>query len=301
MKAVRYFGWAVLLALVCTGCRREAVPGIKTEAVKHRRIVVLAPAAAEMIDALGLGSDIVGAGDFVQWPLFTQQLPKVGAYQTPSVEAILALNADLLVTARSQAGSSAHQRLRTLGVEVIELETSTYAGVLSSVRLLGKVLGREKEAASLVKKMEAEVDDIRRLASGLPRRKVLFAVGRDPLYVAGPGSHVNEMIEVVGGENVAHDAGAPYQLMSFEVALERLPEVIIDTSDNRPGALRGMIAGVWGKWDFLPAIKENKVYWVDPVRLVIPGIRLPEMTRLMGKLIHPEVFGKPAADEFGSL
>ena len=39
-------------------------------------------------------------------------------------------------------------------------------------------------------------------------------------------------------------------------------------------------------------MKQQRVYLVDPSRLVIPGIRLPEMTRLMGRLIQPEAFGQ---------
>ena len=34
---------------------------------------------------------------------------------------------------------------------------------------------------------------------------------------------------------------------------------------------------------------------------MIPGIRLPEMTLLMGRLIQPEVFGEPGETELGPL
>jgi len=108
---------------------------------------------------------------------------------------------------------------------------------------------------------------------------------------------VNEMIELVGGTNVVHDASAPYQRASMEAVLERMPEVIIDTSSNRQGAPRGRLRGDWGRWEFLPAVQQERVFWVDPSRLVIPGIRLPEMTALMGKLIHPEAFGEPSDAE----
>ena len=40
---------------------------------------------------------------------------------------------------------------------------------------------------------------------------------------------------------------------------------------------------------------------MDPIRLVIPGPRLPQMTRLMGRLIHPEIFGEPSAADFEAL
>ena len=71
-----------------------------------------------------------------------------------------------------------------------------------------------------------------------------------------------------------------------------MPEVIVDTSDNGPAALRGRVAGDWARWEFLPAVQDGRVFQVDPSLLVIPGMRLPEMTGLMGKLVQPEAFGE---------
>jgi ABC-type Fe3+-hydroxamate transport system substrate-binding protein len=138
-------------------------------------------------------------------------------------------------------------------------------------------------------------------AGGTPRRRVLVAFGRDPLYVAGPGSHFDELVRLAGGENIAHDLGAPYALASEEAMLARAPEVILDSSDNRAGAPRGATPGSWSRWRTMPAVAAGRVYHLDPVRLSIPGPRLGEMAELVGRLIHPELFGPPAPAEFGPL
>jgi iron complex transport system substrate-binding protein len=182
-------------------------------------------------------------------------------------------------------------------VRVLALDTSTYDGVFGSLAAVGRELGEDERARILADGMRGALDDVRRQAAGVPRRSVLFVVGRDPLYVAGPGSHADEMIALAGGENVAHDTASPYARISLEAVLARMPQVIIDTSDNRPAAERGRIAGDWARWAFLPAVRDRRVWQVDPGRLVIPGIRLPEMTRLVGRLVHPEVFGEPEPGE----
>ena len=42
----------------------------------------------------------------------------------------------------------------------------------------------------------------------------------------------------------------------MEIIFERAPEVIIDTSDNGRGALRGRSdVGPWDRWPFLPAVE----------------------------------------------
>jgi len=285
---------AVLLLAAAAGCADEpARPSAGASgAATGNRVVVLAPAAAEMLEALDLLDRVVGVGQFGPWPAALEGLPAVGGYDSPNVERLLELDCDLLLTARSDAALDAHHRLRSVGIAVETLDTSTYEGIFDSLLRVGEIFGREADARELERGIRAELASLAGRASGVPPRRVLVVVGRDPLYVAGPGSHVDELIRLVGGSNVAHDALSPYQQLSLEVVLERMPEVIVDLSDNRAAAPRGRLPGPWGEWAFLPAVRENRVYWIEPARLVIPGLRLPEMALLMGQLIHPERFGE---------
>jgi len=294
---VRRFACVMVATLAWCACAAPPGPERTESAPADRRTVVMAPALAEMLHALDAWHAVVGVGDFVSEPSSGRALPRVGAYNAPSVERVVELRAELFVTTASEAATSAHRRLESLGVIVVPLDTSTYDGVFAALSSLGKLLDREARAQELETEMRARLESIRRTAAGLPPRRVLFVVGRDPLFVAGPGSHLDEMIDLVGGVNVVHDAPSPYHRVSMEAVLERMPEIIIDTSDNGPSAPRGRLPGDWASWEFLPAVRDNRVYWVDPSRLVIPGIRLPEMTVLMGKLVQPEVFGEAGDDE----
>ena len=179
----------------------------------------MAPAAAEMLEALDVLDRVVGVGDFVTEPAALTALPRVGAYNAPSVERVVELRADLFLSAASDAAAATHRRLETLGVKVVALDTSTYDGVFAALSELGRLLDREARARSLDREMRGRLETIRRTAAGLPPRKVLFVVGRDPLYVAGPESHVDEMIALVGGVNVVPDAPSPYLRVSVEMTL----------------------------------------------------------------------------------
>lgn len=288
---------ALLLPLFFTGCAGGPAPDA-VDPSGPRRIVVLAPAAAEMLESLGLLDRVVGIGDYGPWPDQIAGLPTVGGYDSPNVERLLELGCDLLLTTSGEAGLGAERQLRSVGIEVVALRTETFEGVFDSLIAVGHLFGMEDEAGAIAGDLRKQLLALEARAAGLERRRVLFVVGRDPLYVAGPGSHIDEMIEMVGGTNVAGDASSPYQQLSMEAVLERAPDIIIDASDNRPGALRGRALGDWGKWEFLPAVRYRRVYHIDPGRMVIPGLRLPEMTELMGELIHPEQYGE--ADAAGS-
>jgi iron complex transport system substrate-binding protein len=261
----------------------------------------MAPWAAETIAALGAQQEVVGVGDFVSWPPMMNRLPRVGAYDQPNLETLLGLGANLYVTSRSEAAAPQHERLRQFGVEVVELDTATYRGALQAIAVLGERLERRAAATALMNDIEARVAAVRERAASAPKRRVLIAVGQEPLYVAGPGSHLDELIAVAGGANVAAEATAPWAMWSLEAALAARPEVVLDSSDNRPGAPRGRSPGWWARWPFLPAVGDDRVYALDPNRLSIPGPRLGEMAELMAKLIHPEIFGEASAAELGPL
>jgi iron complex transport system substrate-binding protein len=291
---------SVVLAVFVAGCDTErSGPGLdggparSDAASTDARLVVMAPAAAEMLERLGLLDRVVAIGEYGPWPKSLRDLPVAGGYANPNIELVLDLRADTLITAESQAAGDAHRRLESLGVRVMALDTSTHEGVFRSLEELGSAFHREERAAEIVATLESELRTIEAEAADLPRRRVLFVVGRDPTFVAGPGSHIDRMIAEVGGLNVAGKLLAPYAQMSMEAVLEEMPEIIIDTSDNRPEAPLGRIVGSWSRWPSIPAVRDGRVYRVHPSRLVIPGVRLPEMTRRMGRLIHPEQFGEP--------
>ncbi len=289
---------ALAVAALAVACGPDANERTKPDRATEPRIVALAPAASEMLVALGAEDRIVGIGNWVREPEQLLRLPRVGAYDTPNIERLIELGATLVVTADSQAAAAAHARLESLGVSVLALNTDTHEGIFRSLARLGAAIGREARARELGGTMRREIDRLRVESATLPRRRVLVVVGRDPLYAAGPGSHLDEMIRVAGGVNVLEDATSSYVQASRESVLARMPEVIIDLSDNRPGALRGRQAGEWVHFDFLPAVVENRVWLVDPQRLAIPGMRLVEMSRLVARLVHPEALGAPDPHEW---
>lgn len=282
--------WVVALALAA--CSRAAPP-----VPPGQRLAVLAPAAAETLVLLGATDRVVAVGDWVTWPPEIAAKPKLGAYDEPSRERLLELGVDTLVTSASVAGRAGREELERLGIRVVEFETDTFAGALEGIGTLGALVGREPEAARLVAGVRARVAAVAAGVADAPRVRALVVVGRDPLFVAGPGSYLDELVRLAGGENVAADAGAPWAMVSLEAMLARRPEVILDTSENRPGAPRGALAGDWARWPFLPAVAAGRVHFVDPALLAIPGPRLGEMAERMARFLHPERFGAPRQDD----
>lgn len=251
------------------------------ESATPSRVVVLAPSAAEMLVALGLADRVVAVGAHGPWPEQIEGVESVGSFDRPNLERILELEADLVLTTASVIASDSYHRLEQLGVAVEPLDTSTYEGVFVSLLRTGELFDRELEAGLIENTMRSSLVAVTESTHNLRKKSVLFVVGRDPLYVAGPQSHLGTLIKIGGGSNVAHNAASPYQQYSIEAVLQRGPEVILDMSGS---------ADYWSQWPFLPAVENGYVHQVEPADMAIPGMRLPEMAKMMARLIHPEEF-----------
>jgi len=200
---------AIVGALLC-GCAGQSA--VVPDPTPGDKIVVMAPAAAEMLEALNLLDRVVAIGEYGPWPDAIATLPQAGAYNAPNVEMVLSLEARMVITTASDAALGPNARLESLGVDVLSLDTSTFDGVFASLVRLGEALDKREEAVELERRLRRELAEIEERSARLPRRRVLFVVGRDPIYVAGPGSHIDRMITLAGGESgeessAAGDAG----------------------------------------------------------------------------------------------
>src|ERR1043165_1036300 len=62
-----------------------------------KKIVSLAPSITEMLFALGFGDRLVGVTTYCDYPAEARQLPKIGGFMSPSIEAIVAKRPDLVI------------------------------------------------------------------------------------------------------------------------------------------------------------------------------------------------------------
>ena len=75
-------------ACVCSRLLRAA------NAAAQMRIVSLAPSVTETLFALGAGPEVVGVSQYCDYPPQVRDLPRVGSFLTPNLEAIIALRPD---------------------------------------------------------------------------------------------------------------------------------------------------------------------------------------------------------------
>lgn len=263
-------------------------------AAPPQRIVSTAPSLTEILFALGLGPRVVGVTEFCRYPPEAARKPKIGTFLEPNFERILALRPDLVLVVRNPVQLA--ERLSQLGLRTAEIPQDTVAEILASIRRIGSLTGAEARANELAAATERDLNAVRLRAERLPRKKVLFLVGRSPgtlqgMVGAGPGTFIDEILRLAGGINVLAGSPIAYPRVSLEQILASDPDVILDMGDfahheGKPLEAPEQFRAVWAPYRSLRAVRENHVRQVAGEALIRPGPRVAEGARLCLELIH---------------
>jgi iron complex transport system substrate-binding protein len=260
-----------------------------------RKIVSLSPSITEIIHGLGAWEKVVGVTLYSDFPPEARDIPKVGGWVDPNLEAILALKPDLVIMIEDQYKIFG-DRIRKLGLKTLSVESNnSVKDILDSIRQIGKALGKEEEARNLSENVESSLEEIRAKTRNAPPRRVLFVVGRNPgtledIYVVGKGSFMNEMITLAGGENVVENESLAIRI-SKEAILSLKPEVIIEINHEKIDK-RDEVIKDWSGLKEASAVRNGEVYVVSSTVLLHPSQRIAEGTRILALILHPEIFEK---------
>jgi iron complex transport system substrate-binding protein len=289
----------VIAAVVaCDQGREVAAPGAITDDQGRevylesipQRIVSHVPSITETLFALDLGDKIVGVSDHCNYPEEATNKPKVGGYFTPSIERIVALDPDLVLTDGHVADIA---QLEGLGIPFIVLQPKDIEGLISNIELLGNITGSQQKASELVGDMKERIDAVVAMVEDAPRPTVFYvydATDSTKPWTAGPGSFVDALISLAGGENVAAQAQGPWIQFSMEELVNSDPEIILVDSMHGTAVISPEEIKRIAAWQGITAVKEDRIGLVDGDLVNRPGPRIVQGLEAMAKIIHPELF-----------
>ncbi len=253
------------------------------------KIVSMAPSNTEILYALGLGDRVVGVTTFCNYPAETAGVAKVGDSWSPDYEKIVSLEPDV-VFAVGTAESELVKGLEGYGLKVVVLQAATVSQVADDVRLVAKVCGVEEAGETLASELESRIEAVSRRVTAVPveQHPTVFWCLDSDLWTVGPNSFISDVITMAGGRNIAADLGMDYGQFSMESLLQADPDVIIvPVLDQSVPAKLAQIAG----WSTLSAVKNGRVYQIDPDVVSRPGPRIAEAVEQVAALVNPETFG----------
>jgi iron complex transport system substrate-binding protein len=252
-----------------------------------QRIVSLAPSVTETLFALGFGHRMVGVTSDCDYPTGARKLPKIGAFMTPSVEAIIAKRPDLVIGVRSAVDPVKTREMERLGLKVTLISLASISDILHSIKDIAALLGRPEAGVRLAHEITRQLDAVKKRVAPAPRRSTLLVVGLRPLITVGGNNFIDELITLAGGENIAGNAAQPWLNLPDEYVVAKAPQVIIEAG---MGSERGPSGRHWADLKSIPAVKERRVYAYPYDKILRPGPRIGEGLEEIARLVHPECF-----------
>ena len=226
-----------------------------------QRIISLAPSLTEILFALGLGDRVVGVTNFCDHPPEALKKPKVGGMTNPSLEKILRLKPDIVVLTTDGNHKEFEERLKKLGIRTYVFRAGKISELPSELLRLAETLGARDRALHLVNRLNETINRFKKKPFRTKKQKALFIIWPEPLIVAGPGTAIDEALELVGLVNIAHDAKARYPRYSLEEVIRRDPDIIFIGKGHED--MRKVSGRILKRLSSVKAVRTGRVYFVS--------------------------------------
>ena len=231
-------------------------------------------------------------------------LPVVGGWygtQDGSYEEFIASEPDMVIESIDESGdgnlATVQERQDKFGeIPVVAVnDTTSVEKVDGSITFIGEVLGAQDNAKKLTDFNDKYLDEVHQKSAQISDKKtVYYAQGNDGLQTNPSNSTHGQLIDLVGGENVANSLAQGNTTSGIQVSMEQIikwnPDVIITTNPT-------FYAKVYNDsdWASINAVKNHDVYlspqspfkWFDrPV-----GANMIIGVPWTAKCIYPDQYG----------
>ena len=203
-------------------------------------VVSLTPSSTEILYALGAGDLLVGADAYSDYPEEANALPRMGDYAGPNVELIAAAEADV-VLASTTLQQDAIEKMEALGLNVVCVEPTGLDELYEGIVLIAAVVGADPTPL-LTDMRDAIAETAAAVPADMEPVRVYFALsfGESGDFSAGPGTFIDELIAMAGGENVAATSEYAWPMYSLEGIVAAASTRTSPCSTSRTGASSSM-------------------------------------------------------------
>ena len=192
---------------------------------KLERIISAVPSNTEVLVELGVGDKLVGVDKYSEGiEGLNEELPKMDM-NNPDAEAIIALEPDIIIASGHNKIGSAEDPYKAIveaGIPVVYIPSSdSIEGIYKDIEFIASLVNEEKKGAEIITDMKEKISKYEELAKTIKdKKKVYFEIGPAPnLFSFGHSTFLNEMVEVIGAENVFKDEdvgqGSKYCLVAI--------------------------------------------------------------------------------------
>lgn len=253
-----------------------------------QRIISLSPGMTELLFEAGGGKKIKGVVSYSDFPKAAKSIPRVGSYNSVDIEKIVALNPDLIVAWESGNPPLQISKLKELGLTVYISEPRNFDDIPKTLNRLGRLMNTEEIAMKAVTRFNTKLKTLEQRYSKKHTKpiSVYIQIWNQPLMTINGKHLISRIVEFCNGQNIFHDVTQLTLSLDIETILEKNPDAIIVT---REGELGQQWLSRWRQWDFLTAVKNEKLYTANPDHLVRHTPRILQGIEQVCGFLQPQI------------
>jgi iron complex transport system substrate-binding protein len=238
-----------------------------------QRIVCLTEEPTETLYALGEQHRIVGISGFtVRPPAARREKPKVSAFTSAKIDAILALKPDFAIGFSDIQADIAAELVRR-GVEVWISNHRSVEGILDYIRRLGALVGAGARADAWAGELQRGLDAIAADAARLPRRPRVYFEEWDEPRITGI-QWVAELVRIAGGDDIfperARESLAKQRILADdEETIRRAPDIVFGSWCGK--RFRPERVAARAGWADVPAVRDGELHEIKSPIILQPG------------------------------
>ncbi|HSQ89911.1 ABC transporter substrate-binding protein [Romboutsia sp.] len=287
----------VMLAMVGCTTKEEIIKDREGNEVtlpsKMERIISTAPSNTEVLVELGLADKLVAVDKYsADIKGLNKDIEKID-FSNPDAEAIISLNPDIIIASgHNKTGNSEDpfKLVKEAGISVVYIPSSdSIQGIYDDIMFIADITDTDKKGQEIVDNMKKQVEEIKAIGDTITdKKKVYFEIAPAPsLYSFGNSTFLNEMIELIGAENIFKNEKS-WISASEEAVIDANPDVILTNVDYVENPIEEIKARKG--WENINAIKENKVFIIDSNASSRPSQNAIKALKEMATAVYPENF-----------
>ncbi|UCZ54728.1 ABC transporter substrate-binding protein [Bacillus shivajii] len=257
---------------------------------KPEKVISIIPSNTEIIYGIDGWDQLIAVTGNDDYPPEVTDLPTVGD-MTIDIEKVLSLQPDV-VLASAINDLEAVSRMEEAGIVVyVANDANDFQGVYETIENVGKVIGQHDIAQEVVADMQDRLDTVKTKAETINEddvKRVWVEISPAPeIYTTGQGTFFDEILTIIGAENVVEENG--WVQYTEEDAVLLNPDVIVTTygyyMENSKEEILERSA-----WQEVEAVKNERILDIDSNIISRQGPRLIEGVEQLASLIYPDVY-----------
>lgn len=205
------------------------------------------------------------------------EIEEIGSSFSPDFEKVLAVGTELLI-GDSLFKEKIDATAKQYGIDTFYIDTSTYESFLFGIDELGRKIGKEEEATSIIARFQEPLNNLKDINKDL-KVAIIFGTSESNM-LATEDTYVGSLIKALGLKNVVteitgstslssevHETNSSYVNLNLEQLLQNQPDVILRFGHGNIEEANRAFEKLFNEnpaWKNLEAVKNGKIYDLDP-------------------------------------